>query len=132
MILLLLVENSIYKEYILYSVHAKSLQLCLTLCDPMNYGRSGSSVHWLLQARYWSGLPRPSPGDGSNPGIEPTSIPSNMHWQAGYLPLAPHEKSIYYIYYTIYMLGFTDGASDKEPSCQCWRRKRRGSYIRNV
>ena len=96
---------------------------CVWLCDLMNCGLSGSSVHWILQARYWSGLPRPSPGDGSDPGIEPTSISSNMHWQAGYLPLAPHEKSIYYIYYTIYMLGFTDDASDKEPSCQCWRCK---------
>ena len=25
--------------------HAKSLQSCLTLCDPMNYGPPGSSVH---------------------------------------------------------------------------------------
>ena len=37
-------------------------------CNP-----PGSSVHWTLQARYWSGLPFPPPGDLSNPGIEPAS-----------------------------------------------------------
>ena len=30
---------------------AKSLQSCPTLCDPMNYGPPGSSVHGTLQAR---------------------------------------------------------------------------------
>ena len=30
---------------------AKSLQLCPTLCDPMDYSPSGSSVHGILQAR---------------------------------------------------------------------------------
>ena len=32
-------------------MHAKSLQSCLTLCDPMDYSPSGSSVHGILQAR---------------------------------------------------------------------------------
>ena len=37
---------------ILYIVaHAKSLQLCPILCDPMDCGLPGSSVHGLLQAR---------------------------------------------------------------------------------
>ena len=31
--------------------HAKSLQLCPTLCDPMNHSLPGSSVHGILQAR---------------------------------------------------------------------------------
>ena len=30
----------------------------------------GSSVQWILQARYWSGLPFPSPEDLPDPGIE--------------------------------------------------------------
>ena len=30
---------------------AQSLQLCLTLCDPMDYSPPGSSVHGILQAR---------------------------------------------------------------------------------
>ena len=32
-------------------MHAKSLQLCLTLCDPMDCRPSGSSVCGILQAR---------------------------------------------------------------------------------
>ena len=32
-------------------VHAKSLQLCLTLCDPTDHSPSGSSVHGVLQVR---------------------------------------------------------------------------------
>ena len=32
-------------------VHAKLLQLCLTLCDPMDCSPPGSSVHAILQAR---------------------------------------------------------------------------------
>ena len=32
-------------------VCAQSLQLCLTLCDPMHYNPPGSSVHEILQAR---------------------------------------------------------------------------------
>ena len=53
---------------------AKLLQLCMTLCDPMDHSLPGSSVHGILQARilewekkkkkkeYWSGLPCPPPG----------------------------------------------------------------------
>ena len=29
----------------------KSLQLCLTLCNPMDYSLLGSSAHGILQAR---------------------------------------------------------------------------------
>ena len=32
-------------------MHAKSLQSCLTLCDPMDSSPPGSSVHRILQAR---------------------------------------------------------------------------------
>ena len=32
-------------------LHAKSLQSCLTLCDPMDYSPPGPSVHGILQAR---------------------------------------------------------------------------------
>ena len=40
-------------------VSAKSLQSCLTLCDPMAYSPSGSSVHGILQARIleWAAMP---------------------------------------------------------------------------
>ena len=41
-------------------MHAKSLQSCLTLCDPMDSSPPGSSVHRILQARIRSGLSCPS------------------------------------------------------------------------
>ena len=46
------------------------VQLCPTLCDPMDC--QGSSVHGLLQARIleWVAI---SSGDHPNPGIEPVS-----------------------------------------------------------
>ena len=53
---------------------AKLIQLCPALCDPRGYSPPGSSVHGILQATYWSGLPCPPPGDLPNPGIEPTSV----------------------------------------------------------
>ena len=49
-------------------------QSCLTLCDSM-----GSSLHQappsmgFSRQEYWSGLQFPSPGNLSNPGIEPRS-----------------------------------------------------------
>ena len=40
-------------------VHAKSLQLCQTLCDPMDSSQPGSSVYRILQARIlkWVAVP---------------------------------------------------------------------------
>ena len=40
-LLLLLCSTLFYEQY----VCAQSLQLCLTLCDPMDYSTLGSSVH---------------------------------------------------------------------------------------
>ena len=39
------------KIYKTSCMHAKSLQLCLTLCDPMDCSLPGSSVHGIPQAR---------------------------------------------------------------------------------
>ena len=55
-------------------VHAKLLQLCPTLCDPMNHSPPGSSVHGISRQEYWSGLSCPPPGDLPNPGIKFTSL----------------------------------------------------------
>ena len=58
-------------------------QLCLTVCDPMNYSLPGLSVHGILQARILEWIPIPFPEDLPNPGIEPWSPAS----QAVSLPL---------------------------------------------
>ena len=42
-------------------MHAKSLQSCLTLCDPMDYNPLGSSIHGILQARILEWVAMPSP-----------------------------------------------------------------------
>ena len=44
---------------------------CPTLYKPMDYNPPGPSVHEFSRQEYWSGLPFPSPGDISKPGIEP-------------------------------------------------------------
>ena len=50
------------------------VQSCLTLCDHMSCSPSASSVLGILQARKWSGLPFPPPGDLPDPGMEPGSV----------------------------------------------------------
>ena len=69
-------------------VHAKSLQLCLILCDPMDFSTPGScpwsspsrsagvDCHALLQGIF--------PTQGMN-----SRLLHNLHWETGSLPLAP-------------------------------------------
>ena len=40
---------------------AKSLQLCLTLCDPIDGSPPGSPIPGISRQEYWSGLPFLSP-----------------------------------------------------------------------
>ena len=70
---------------------AKSLQLCPTLCDPMDCDQPGSSIHEIPQ-EYWSGWPFASPGNLPHPRIQLVSLRSNLQWQVGSLPLAPLGK----------------------------------------
>ena len=53
-------------------MHAHLLQSCLTHCESMECSLPGFSVHRILQARIWSGLPC-LPGDLPNPRTEPMS-----------------------------------------------------------
>ena len=46
-------------------VHAKSLQSCPTLSDPMDYSPPGSSVHGILQARMLGWVAMPSSRESS-------------------------------------------------------------------
>ena len=50
-------------------VHAKSLQSCLTLCDPWTVALQAPLSMGFSRQEYWSGLPCPLPGDLPNPGI---------------------------------------------------------------
>ena len=62
------------------------VQLCLTLCNPLDYSLTDSSVHEFSRQEYWNGLPFPTPMDLPNPGTEPAS-PASPTWQADSLPL---------------------------------------------
>ena len=55
---------------------AQSLQLCLTLCDPVDCSPPGSSVQGFSRQENWRGLPCPPPGDLPDPETEPTSLTS--------------------------------------------------------
>ena len=48
-------------------VHAESLQVCLTLCDSMDYSPPGSSVHGILQGRTLEWVAVPSSRGSSQP-----------------------------------------------------------------
>ena len=72
-------------------VCAKSLQLCLTLCDPMDQSPSGSSVHGILQARILEWVAMPSigifPMQGSNrsllsPALAGRFFTTSATWEA--------------------------------------------------
>ena len=54
----------------------------------MDYSLPGFSLHGIFQAKYWSGLPFPSPEDLPDPGIEPGS----PELQADALPSEPAGK----------------------------------------
>ena len=57
-------------------MHAKSLQPCLTLCDPVDCSPPGSSVHGILQTRVLEWVAISYPGDLPDPGIESVSLMS--------------------------------------------------------
>ena len=69
-------------------VHAKPLQSCLTLCDPMDCSPPGSSIHE-------SGVLCPPPEDLPVPEIKPASFVS-LRQQVGSLPLMPPEKPFFW------------------------------------
>ena len=88
----LLLKSLIYltKSY----VCAKSLQSCPILCNPMDCGPPGSSVHWIFQAKIleWVCHVLP-PGDLPNQGSNPHLL-CLLHQQVGSLPLVSHGKRI--------------------------------------
>ena len=53
--------------------YAKSLQSCLTLCDPIDGSHQATPSLGFSRQEYCSGLPFLPPEDLPNPGIEPAS-----------------------------------------------------------
>ena len=54
-------------------MRAKLLQLCPTLCIPMDYSPPGSFVHGISQVSKLEWVAMIPPGDLPNPGIEPVT-----------------------------------------------------------
>ena len=54
-------------------MHAKPVQSCLTLCDPVHYGLPVSSVPEIPQAGILEWVACPPPGDLPDLGIKPAS-----------------------------------------------------------
>ena len=70
---------------------AASLQLCLTLCEPMDRGPPGSSVHGILQARILEWVAIPS-SRGSSWPRDWTRISVSPALADRFLPLMPPGK----------------------------------------
>ena len=73
---------------------AKSLQSCLTLCDPMDRSPPGFSVHGISQAGILEWVAISSSRALPEPGIEP-HLWHLLHWQLSSLPLAPPGKPVH-------------------------------------
>ena len=69
---------------------AKSLQSCLTLCNPMDCSPQAPLSMEFFRKEYWGGLPFPSPGSLPHPGTEPRS-PVSSALQADSLLLSHWE-----------------------------------------
>ena len=72
-------------------IHARPLQSCLTLCDPMECSPPGSSVHGILQARTLEWVACPPPGDLPDPVIKPAS-PAAPCVEGGFFTTEPPEN----------------------------------------
>ena len=79
-----------FNNLLLCSVYVCSVaQSCLTLCDPLDCHLPGSSVSMeFFRQEYWCGLPFPTPGDLSDPGIRLASLVSPA-LAGGFLTTAP-------------------------------------------
>ena len=84
--------------YIYMCVPAYSVPLVMS-----DYATLWTAVHQaplsmgFSRKEYWSGLPRPPPGDLPDPGIEPMS-PASCALQAASLALSHQRRYICYIY----------------------------------
>ena len=107
-------------------------QSCLTLWDPMDCSLPGSSIPGISWQGYRSGLPFPSPGNLSDPGIEPES-PAQ---KADSTIWATRETLVCTEISTIQngLMGLPRWHSGKEHACKCRRHKRHGfdAWIRKI
>ena len=92
-------------------MHIKSLQLCLTLHDPMDYSPPGPSVHGILQARILEWVAMLSSRGSSQPRDQ-TCVSPFPALQADFIPTEPPGKP--QIHATIYKIDKHQG-----PAVRC-------------
>ena len=88
---LISISISISNVYLYLCVHAKSLQKCPTLCNPIDHNPPGFSVWGIFQAKLPEWVAMPFPGDLPTQGSN-SCLLNHLHWQASSLPLAPPGK----------------------------------------
>ena len=77
-----------YNNIYITCMHAKSLQLCPTLCDTMDCNLPDSSVHGILQARILEWVSMPS-SRGLSPPRDRTPVSNLLNWQADFYRGSP-------------------------------------------
>ena len=99
-------------------------QLCPTLCNPMDY-----NPPWVLdplsvgfsRQEYWCGLPFPTSGDLSNPGIKPTSLASpalpGRFFTSGQLRSLEMPNSIQFSHSVVSNSSWPHGPQHTRPPC---------------
>ena len=107
--------------FVVLCVCAKLLQLCPTLCDPVDCSPPGSSVHGILQARILEWVAVPSSRGSSWPRDQTcVSYVSCIHTQVLYHYC--HLESTFFDFRYLLLTG----ARCKELDCRCRRHKRQG------
>ena len=82
---------------------AKSLQSCLTVCNPVDCSLPGSSVHGISQANILEWIAIPFSRRASDPGIEPTSLMSPVS-ACGFFPTCMSILRINSVYMSVPIL----------------------------
>ena len=80
-----------------FMCHAKSLQSCPTLCDPVNCTPPGSSVHGILQARILELIAIPFSREASRPRDR-----TSMSWAGRFFNTCATWKAQYHFIYRIW------------------------------
>ena len=101
---------------------AQSLQLCPTLCDPLNYSCQAPLSMGFSRQVYWSRLLFPSPGNLPEPGIQPQFLAppalaggffaTNANWEA-------HSNGHIIIYHTRVLMSISSMTNDVQCLFMC-------------
>ena len=71
--------------------HFSCVQLCVNI---QTAALQASLSMGFSRQEYWSGLPRPPPGNLPNPENKPVSLMSHLYWKEGSLPPEPLGKPL--------------------------------------